>query len=175
MHSGVAVETIRSGFSHDQVYEQHERGEIGSIEFYHYVSEHIKMELSFEQFKEGWNEILVAPLPQTGGLWHKRALWIPLYMLSNSNPMHKDHWEKIYADELKPFNHIFVSSDLGHRKPEPEAYLHVAEALNIKLEKIVFFDDLADNVEAARILGMQAIQGRSPAESSSLVASAGLI
>ena len=175
MHSGVAVETIRSGFSHDQVYEQHERGEIGSIEFYHYVSEHIKMELSFEQFKEGWNEILVAPFPQTVGLLHKLARRIPLYMLSNSNPMHKDHWEKIYADELKPFNHIFVSSDLGHRKPEPEAYLHVAEALNIKLEKIVFFDDLADNVEAARILGMQAIQVRSPADISSFVASAGLI
>jgi epoxide hydrolase-like predicted phosphatase len=174
-HSGVPVETIRSGFSHDQVYEQHERGEIGSIEFYHYVSEHIEMELSFEQFKEGWNEILVAPFPQTIGLLRKLANRIPLYMLSNSNPMHKEYWEKNFADELEPFNQIFVSSDLGYRKPEADAYLHVVEALNISPEEIVFFDDLADNVEAARVLGMQTVQVRSSADISSYVASAGLI
>ena len=175
MQSGVTVETIRSGFSHDQVYEQHERGEIGSIEFYHYVSEHIEMELSFEQFKEGWNETLVAPFPQTIGLLHKLKNRIPLYMLSNSNPMHKQHWEKNFADELAPFNYIFVSSDLGYRKPEVDAYLHVVEVLNISPEKFVFFDDLAGNVEAARAVGMQAVQVRSPADITSFVVSSGLI
>ena len=174
-HSGVPIESIKSGFSHDRVYEQHERGEIGSIEFYRHVTEHIEMELSFEQFKEGWNEILVAPFPQTIGLLHKLANRIPLYMLSNSNPMHKEHWEKNFADELEPFNQIFVSSDLGYRKPEVDAYLHVVEALNTSPEKIVFFDDLADNVEAARAVGMQAVQVRSPADITSFVVSSGLI
>ena len=174
-HSGVPVESIKSGFSHGQVYEQHERGGIGSIEFYRHVTDRLEMELSFEQFKEGWNEILVAPFPQTIGLLHKLANRIPLYMLSNSNPMHKEHWEKNFADELEPFNQIFVSSDLGYRKPEADAYLHVVEALNTSPEKIVFFDDLADNVEAARAVGMQAVQVRSPADITSFVVSSGLI
>ena len=174
IHSGVPVETIQFGFSHDQVYEQHERGEIGSIEFYRHISEGIEMELSFEQFKEGWNEILIAPIPQTVELLHKLAHRIPLYALSNSNPMHKEHWENNFADELEPFNRIFVSSDLGFRKPELDAYLSVVEALNTSPEKIVFFDDLGDNVEAARALGMQAIQVRSPADITSFVASSWL-
>ena len=175
IHSGIPVESIQSGFSHDQVYEQHERGEIGSTEFYRHVSDRIEMELSFEQFKEGWNEILVGPFSQTFELLHKLAHRMPLYALSNSNPMHKEHWEKNFADELAPFNHIFVSSDLGYRKPEVGAYLHVVEALNISPGKIVFFDDLADNVEAARAVGMQAVQVRSPADITSFVVSSGLI
>ena len=175
IHSGVPFETIQSGFSHDQVYEQHERGEIGSIEFHQHISEGIGMELSFEQFEEGWNETLVAPFPQTIGLLHKLKNRIPLYMLSNSNPMHKQHWEKNFADELAPFNYIFVSSDLGYRKPEVDAYLHVVEVLNISPEKFVFFDDLAGNVEAARAVGMQAVQVRSPADITSFVVSSGLI
>ena len=173
-HSGVAVETIQSGFRHDQVYE-HERGEIGSTEFYRHVSESIEIELSFDQFKEGWNEILVAPIPQTIELLHKLAPRVPLHAFSNSNPMHKEHWERNFKNELKPFNRIFVSSDLGHRKPELEAYLHVIEAINVEPKSIVFFDDLADNVEAARTVGMQAVQVQSPADITSFVHSTGLM
>jgi HAD superfamily hydrolase (TIGR01509 family) len=175
VHSGVSVESIRARFSHDQSYERHERGEIESTEYYRQLCERIEMELSFEQFKEGWNDVLLAPIAPTVALLDKLADRVPLYAFSNSNPMHKQYWEMNFADELKHFVHIFVSSDFGFRKPEADAYRHVIEALKTNPEKIVFFDDLADNVDAARALGMQAVLVRSPADISSFVASSGLI
>lgn len=175
IQSGVEVESIRARFRQDQVYEQHERGEIESAEFYRRVCERVEMKLSFEQFKEGWNDVFLAPVAQTVELLNKLANRVPLYALSNSNPIHKEYWETNFADELKHFNSIFVSSDFGYRKPEVDAYLHVVNTLEINPEKIVFFDDLANNVDAAKAIGMQTVQVRSPADIASFAASSGLI
>ena len=69
------------------------------------------------------------------------------------------------------YTSFFVSSDIGCRKPDPSAYLLVAEELNIDPQNMVFFDDLADNVEGARNLGMQAMQVKSPTDITSFIAS----
>jgi len=129
------------------------------------------MEMSFEQFSEGWNDIMVAPIKPTVKLLKHLSTQIPLYALSNANPLHKAYWENTYADELGYFNQIFVSSDIGCRKPDPGAYLLVAEELNVDPQSIVFFDDLAANVEGARNLGMQAVHVQSPADITSFIAS----
>jgi len=170
-YSGLLVPEIKAGFSVDAAFEQHERGQIDSIGYYHYLCESIGMEMSFEQFSEGWNDIMVAPIDPTVNLLKHLSAQIPLYALSNANPLHKAYWENIYVDELGYFRRIFVSSDIGHRKPEPGAYLQVAEELDVDLQNIVFFDDLADNVEGARNLGMQAVQVKSPVDIENFIAS----
>lgn len=50
------------------------------------------------------------------------------------------------------------SSDVGVRKPAPEAYRIAADALGLDTESIVFLDDDAENVEGARAVGMVGIQ-----------------
>jgi putative hydrolase of the HAD superfamily len=57
---------------------------------------------------------------------------------------------KGFADE------IFCSGDLNVAKPEPLFYSRVSAALSVEPESIVFFDDSAANVDAARIAGWQA-------------------
>jgi putative hydrolase of the HAD superfamily len=46
------------------------------------------------------------------------------------------------------------SSDLGVRKPHPDAYLAAAKALGVEPDAVVFLDDAAENVEGARAVGM---------------------
>jgi putative hydrolase of the HAD superfamily len=55
----------------------------------------------------------------------------------------------------------FYSNELGLRKPDPAAYLHVSRALDLPPGDIVFFDDSRENVEGAIAVGMQAhhVQG----------------
>lgn len=65
---------------------------------------------------------------------------------------------------LSAFRKVFVSSDLGKRKPEPNAFMAVAEAMAIPPPKILFFDDLLENVGAARRVGMQAVHVQSLAD-----------
>jgi putative hydrolase of the HAD superfamily len=65
---------------------------------------------------------------------------------------------------LKHFREVFVSSTIGLRKPDAEAYHHVVQAIGVPASRIVFFDDVAENVEGARAVGIHAVQVRSSAD-----------
>jgi putative hydrolase of the HAD superfamily len=171
LYSGLPMQEIKSAFSVDAAFEQHELGQIDSADYCRYLCESIGMDMSFEEFSQGWNDIMVAPIKPTVKLLKHLSTQIPLYALSNSNPLHKAYWENTYADELGYFNQIFVSSDIGCRKPDPGAYLLVAEKLNVDPQNIVFFDDLATNVEGARNLSMQAVHVESPTDIARFIAS----
>ena len=83
---------------------------------------------------------------------------IPIYAFSNSNVMHQVFWERKYAKTLGLFREVFVSCDLGLRKPESAAFRHVMAAIGTAPENVLFFDDTRENVDAARDIGMSAIQ-----------------
>ena len=51
-----------------------------------------------------------------------------------------------------------VSGDIGVRKPHEEAFQILAETTGTSFSQMVFFDDRPDNVEAARGIGIDAIQ-----------------
>ncbi len=56
------------------------------------------------------------------------------------------------------FDEIFVSAELGLRKPDARIYQAALKSLQVKPEEALFVDDVLENVEAARSLGMQAVQ-----------------
>lgn len=61
-------------------------------------------------------------------------------------------------DWLSAFDHCTWSYSLNLAKPELAIYHHAAQGLRTAPEHILFIDDRADNIEAARTVGMQAIQ-----------------
>ena len=78
-----------------------------------------------------------------------------LAALSNTNAL---HWKRLEGDFGIPslFERVFTSYELGMRKPDPAIYIQTLSALDMKPEAVLFFDDNALNIEAARDLGMQA-------------------
>ena len=120
--------------------------------------------ISDAQFIDGWNAIYVREVPGIAVLLQRLKEKVPLYAFTNSNPTHQQVWSKRFAEVLSLFHTVFVSSELGKRKPEPEAFREVAEAMGVQLSRIVFFDDTWENVEEARALGIQAVHVRSIAD-----------
>ena len=59
---------------------------------------------------------------------------------------------------LHDFHHHTFSHRLLTAKPDPAIYTHAAQGLAVSPEHILFVDDRADNIQAAREAGMQAIQ-----------------
>lgn len=53
---------------------------------------------------------------------------------------------------------------MGKRKPEAEAFEHVARETGVPLERMLFLDDTAANLEGARALGMKTVHVRSPCD-----------
>lgn len=76
--------------------------------------------------------------------------------ISNTNAVHVA-WLDDRAPELNEFELVIMSNEVGLRKPDPEIYELAMEILNASPAQILYVDDLAENVEAARQLGMSAI------------------
>ena len=69
---------------------------------------------------------------------------------------------------------MFLSSAIGLRKPEATAFDHVVKAIGVPCERIVFFDDLAENIEGARKRGLTAVHVRSPDDVAEALAALGI-
>ena len=80
-----------------------------------------------------------------------------LALLSNTNELHYRQFRGQFADVLDRFDRLFVSHEIGLRKPDPAIYRHVSDWANVRPAECVFIDDLPENVEAARACGWQGI------------------
>lgn len=59
---------------------------------------------------------------------------------------------------LRGFSHHTFSHRLGIAKPDPAIYRHAAAGLGVAPAAILFIDDRAENIAAARAEGMRALQ-----------------
>jgi putative hydrolase of the HAD superfamily len=60
------------------------------------------------------------------------------------------------------FDAVVISSQVGLRKPEPAIYRRAAHELAVPMERIVFVDDVAANLQPAHELGMTVIHHVDP-------------
>ena len=76
---------------------------------------------------------------------------------------------------LQIFEHQFASHLMGKIKPDAEAFEHVLDSLGCRASQVLFLDDNALNVQAARSLGMRAQQVRGVHEAQLSLQQAGII
>ncbi|MDN0108589.1 glucose-1-phosphatase [Yersinia rochesterensis] len=156
--SSVPLATLSERFTMGEVFQQHERGEISDEDFAHQLSDEMGLSLSFEQFAEGWQAVFVALRPEVITIMQKlRAEGHRVVVLSNTNRLHCNYWPQHYPEVAAAADHLYLSQDLGMRKPEARIYQHVLSAENIPAEQAVFFDDVEANIVAARIEGITGI------------------
>ncbi|MGC2779524.1 MAG: HAD-IA family hydrolase [Bradyrhizobium sp.] len=160
-HAGCAPEHIAARFVRDEIYQAHERGTVSDAVFFANLRTQLGIDITDAQFLDGWNAIFVGAVPGIAPLLARAADKLPLYAFSNTNQPHIAHFSPRYAELLGHFREIFLSSSIGLRKPDAEAYDHVVQAIGVPAERIVFFDDLAENVDGARACGLQAVLVRS--------------
>jgi glucose-1-phosphatase len=145
-------------FLRGELYHQHEKGEISDEAFFAGLRSSLGVELSDAQFIDGWNAIFVGEIPGIKTLLARAAKHLPLYAFSNTNAVHGAYFSVQYAEVLGHFHQIFLSSTIGLRKPDAEAYDHVVQAIGVPAERIVFFDDLDENIRGACERGLKAVR-----------------
>ena len=164
-HAGCEPAHLAGRFSwRDEFYQRHEKGEISDGEFFAALRALFGVELSDAQFLEGWNAIFAGEMPGIAPLLARASQRLPLYAFSNTNAPHVEHFSKAYAEVLGYFREVYLSSAIGLRKPDAAAYDHVVNAIGVPASRIVFFDDLAENIEGARARGLLAVHVQSSAD-----------
>lgn len=154
--SGEPGDIIYQRFRLDASYERHERGEISGPEYFEQLRSTLGIDLSIEQFIDGWNSGDLGPIPGVMDILEQLSKRIPLYVLTNSNATHEGYWSVRYAAMLALFKSVFVSWRMGVRKPEAAIYRMVADRIGVPVTRIHFFDDRIENVRGAHMVGMPA-------------------
>ena len=173
-HAGCQPAHLVGRFTRGEIYQRHERGEIGDAEFFAALRTSLGVEMTDDQFLEGWNAIFAGEMPGIAPLLARAAQRMPLYAFSNTNGAHVEHFSQAYTDVLGHFRELFLSSTIGLRKPDAAAYDHVVKAIGAPPKRIVFFDDLAENIEGARARGLTAVHVRSPDDVAEALAALGI-
>jgi len=86
---------------------------------------------------------------------------IPTYGFTNTNQTHKIYSEHHFPRIQNTFKKLFVSSDIGLRKPEAKAFEYILNDISVEPHELLFFDDSVENIEGAKLLGIQYTFGNS--------------
>jgi putative hydrolase of the HAD superfamily len=159
----------------DIIFHQFERGELTPEEFYRTLVTSKEVDLSFEDFVEGWNAIYGEAYPEVQSALQKLSNRILLAALTNTNELHRRVWIRKYAETLRYFDRLFISSQLGFRKPEDRAFKYVLEECQVKPRETLFFDDVIENITKAHDLGIHAVQVFKPSDITNELQQRGLI
>ncbi len=156
--SGTPLATLTERFSMGEVFQKHERGEISDEQFAADLCHEMGIALSFEQFSAGWQAIFVGLRPEVITVFKKlREEGHRVVVLSNTNRLHLDFWPQHYPEIEANTDAMYLSQNLGMRKPEPEIFQYVLDKEGFSASQAVFFDDVAENIEAARAAGIEAV------------------
>lgn len=154
--NGVDAEKLKERLVFDETYCRFERGELTPDEYRDYAIGKLGIDMGYEEFDRGWNSIYLDVLPGITELVQLLHSKHPLAILTNTNSIHAEKWRERYAFILKYFERIFCSHELGARKPEPRVYEKMLGVLNTEPERVLFFDDKAENVQGAEECGIRA-------------------
>jgi len=156
--SRVPLANLKQSFTMGEAFHQHERGEISDEDFAKALCEEMEMPLSYEQFSTGWQAVFVALRSDVIGIMHKlRAQGHRVVVLSNTNRLHTTYWPEQYPEIQAAADHIYLSQEMGMRKPEARIYQQVLSLEGFSADDAIFFDDNADNIAGAEQLGITSI------------------
>jgi putative hydrolase of the HAD superfamily len=136
-----------------------ERFETGLIEPRDFVSEFSRLlclDVDYDRFCGIWSSIFAGtPVPES--MLEGLAARYRLLLLSNTNAI---HFEMIRANYplVRHFHHLILSYEVKAMKPRPEIYRAAVERAGCRPEECFYTDDIAEYVEGARRLGIDAVQ-----------------
>lgn len=137
---------------------EYEVGALSTTNFFQEIASSCKHLQSSSAIAHGWNALLGQMTDPT--LYLKRlAKEYDLCLVSNTNEAHIKHIRKqagpfLWNSFVEKFEALFLSYEIGHRKPDASYFNYVLEHMNAKPEEVLFVDDSPANIAAAEALGI---------------------
>ena len=133
----------------------HDAGRLDSKAFAARCCAKMGLDLPYSEFVEAWCDIFVEQREVTC-LLDEIAVHADLVLLSNTDSLHFDFLRRRY-DFLGKFAKLVLSYEVGHAKPERQIFERALGAC-ARGSRVIYFDDVAEFVAAARACGLPAEQ-----------------
>ena len=151
----------------------YDRGRLSSREFHRRLQARLRLDLPFPRFQDLWNDMF-DPWEEMQEVVASLARRYPLYMLSNTNPVHFRYVKKRFASLFKQFRAVILSYRVGSRKPEAAIFQTLVREAGLPPARILYIDDKEEFVAAARTQGLTAWFFVSPRDFKERLSAAGL-
>lgn len=142
----------------DDLFKEYNAGRLSPHQFYHALCRKFELDITFDSFTELWCDVFT-PMPGMEELLRRLSGTLPLGLLSDTDPV---HWQ--YLLQKYPMLGLIakptLSFETGLLKPSPESFLTAAKNTVAPPENCLFIDDVMENVEGARRVGMDAVHFR---------------
>ncbi|WP_371805542.1 HAD family hydrolase [Candidatus Lokiarchaeum ossiferum] len=155
---------FQKNYKFDSVLYDYEIGKLSSMEYFTYLTEVLGIEWDFSVFKLGWNNIHLGIPNGILPILEQLESKYPLYILSNTNALHASHWKSHFTQITRFFNQIFCSHEMKCHKPESKIYSKLINQIDCEPARILFFDDVPNNVIGAQNIGIDAYLVKNPSE-----------
>jgi HAD superfamily hydrolase (TIGR01509 family) len=136
-------------------YREFARGRLGPAGFHEAVCRAIGAPMGYEQFREAWCDMF-AEMPQMEPLVAALSHSYPLYLCSNTDPLHYAHVRE-QSPILGYARGAVLSYEVGHEKPAPEIYRELLARFGLSAQATLFIDDREENVAGALALGLSGL------------------
>jgi putative hydrolase of the HAD superfamily len=145
------------------LFDRFETGAISSFHFINRLLDQLPQGTSGNRVVHAWNAMIL-DFPE------ERLLWLlemkqryRIFLLSNTNTLHMEAVRRslertIGHQRLEDyFEHVYLSCEMGLRKPNPEIFSRVCDEQGLNPATTVFIDDTLQHVEGAASIGLQAL------------------
>ncbi|TSA79400.1 HAD family phosphatase [Deinococcus detaillensis] len=149
---GVSVETVR------QSYFQHVRQlEVGAWtlpQFWATLQQETGVEFAYEEFEA----LYLSSVHDNAPMYAALAAFpktVRVGLLSNNYPVVSDHLRA--RPEFTRFDALVFSNEIGIKKPDPQSFAALEEAMQRPAAQTAFVDDVQENIDAANAYGFHGL------------------
>lgn len=156
-----------SQLAQNRLFDDFETGKISSQHFINKLLTLLPSGTSANQVVHAWNSmILNVPQKKIELLDQLRSKY-RLFLLSNTNEIHmvkvRREWKKVSHQPMEYyFETIFLSNEMGLRKPDPKIFGKVCIEKGLDPLKTLFIDDSPQHISGSRSIGMKTIHLTNP-------------
>ena len=140
------------------LFNQIETGIISSNEFLKELQKETK-NANINQVEKAWNAMLLDLPEERVQLIRKLKNNHSIYLLSNTNAIHIDEFKKQLGNKkwlafCKLFDKMYLSHELGLRKPDIKIFEYILKEQKLKAEEVFFIDDSPQHIASAKKIGI---------------------
>ena len=138
-----------------------EEGKISRAVFVERIKTLSGQDMISSQIFIAWNSMLLGFMPDALTCLKRLRGSYRLFLLSNTNEIHIQEIEsrvgaEVFSDFCALFEKVYLSHELGLRKPHPEVFTHIIEEQGLAASETLFIDDSIQHVEGAIKAGLRA-------------------
>ena len=153
-------EQIYAKVGQSDLFDNFETGMISKAEFIGEIKEYLDPSISDEDIINSWNAMLIDFIPDALECLKSLQGSYRIFLLSNTNEIHikeiKDRvGEEFYSEFCQLFEKVYLSHDLGLRKPHTEVFTHIINAQSLDPKETLFIDDSPQHIEGASKVGLK--------------------